>query len=182
MSIITLAAAVPEGRAFALDMQMFISVGIQLINACILAYALSRILYKPVTNILSTRAEKINGQLSKAEQDMQEAGRLREMYEAKLAEIDVERIAILDAARAEAAQNSKQLLDESRREVTGIKERAVADVQKERENLHQEMAVYILEVSMMMASKFISQTIDKETQDRIFREAIDELETVSWPH
>jgi len=179
---LTLAAALPEGRAFALDLQMFISVGIQLINACILAGALSFFLYKPVRNILQARSEKIESQLSKAETDMLEADRLKAMYSEKLEDIEKERLAILDEARAEAAQNIRQMLDDCRRDVTGIKERAFADVQKEREQLHLEMAKYILDVSMTMAGKFISHAIDQETQDRIFQEAISELETVPWQH
>jgi hypothetical protein len=43
------------------------------------------------------------------------------------------------------------------------------------------VSVHILEVSLAMAGKFVTHTIDKDVQDRMFNEAVAELEDTSWP-
>jgi len=170
----------PPGRVFGLDKDTLIGVGLQLFNAALLAVVLSRILYKPVRNFMGKRAERISSQLSQAEEGVAEANRLKAQYEQKLADIELERIEILDAAREIAVEKNKQMMEEGRKEVATLKERASADVQRERERLREEISLHILEVSLEIASKFVQHTIDKETQDRMFEETIAELEETTW--
>jgi F-type H+-transporting ATPase subunit b len=178
---IYLLAAVPDGRVFGLDQQTLISIAIMLLNAGVLAAALSFLLYKPVRAFMRQRAERIGAQLSSAEQGMAEADSLKAQYIKKLQEIETERFHVIEAAREAAAKRDTQMMNDTKREIAGLKERATADIQKERERLSDEISMYILEVSTSMAGKFVALTIDKETQDKMFREAIRELEEASWP-
>jgi len=177
---ISILAAVPEPRVFGLDQQTVISILIQLLNACVLAAVLSFLLYKPVRNFMQKRAEKIQSELDRAKDSMDEANKLKTKYEKKLREIESERVELLDKTREIAAEKSKQMTEETKKEINLLKERARTDIQRERENLKEEVGQNILEVSAAMAGKFVMCAIDKETQDKIFEETIAELEEAAW--
>jgi F-type H+-transporting ATPase subunit b len=177
-----LLSAAETGRLFGLDQQTLIGIGIQLFNAAFLAAALSFLLYQPVRNFMRNRTEKIAAQLANAETDMAEAARLKNEYESKLSAVEAERKEILDNARALASDEKNRQIQEAKKEINILRENAAANIKREEEQLKNEISLYILDVSHVMASKFVAHAIDKETQDRMYRETIAELEGAAWPN
>ncbi len=173
--------AVPDGRLFALDQQTLISALIQLFNFMILAAALGLILYKPVQKYLRGRTERIRGQLEDAQHKMAKAEALKAEYETKLNEIASERAGVLESARSEAADRSRQMLDEARLEAAAVSRRAEERVLAEEERFKLEAWQHIVEVSSLMTEKLIKSTVDSDTHQRLFEEAMTELEETPWP-
>jgi len=172
-----LLAAAPEGgRIFGLDAQTFYTVVIILFNACILCGALTFILYKPVQRYMHKRADGIRAQLAVAENAIAKADEMKALYEAKLAEIDQERGAVLAAANEQAAARSRVLLDEARVEIAAMKQRAALALQTERERVDEEIRLNIIEVATVMAGKLVANAIDEDAHTRLFDETIAELE------
>ena len=178
--IIYLQSNVPGGRVFGLDQQTLISTGIQLLNVCILAVVLGFVLYKPVRAFLQKRTEKISGQFDEARDKMAQADMLKAEYEQKLKEIDGERIKVLEEAKISAAESSQKILDESRKDAEAIRKRAEKSILMEKERLNEETRQYIIEVSALMAEKFVEQSMNPDTQDRLFDEAVARMEETSW--
>lgn len=178
--IALLSGLVPEGRVFGLDQQTLISIGIQLLNVCILAAALGFILYKPVQEFLRRRTDKISSQLKEAQEKMDQAEKLKAEYEKKLQEIDSERIKILESVRLAAAERSRHIIEEARWEATEIRRRAHENIIAERERLKEETRLHIIEIASLLAGKFIEHAIDREAQDRLFDEAMAQLEETAW--
>lgn len=172
--------AVPDGRVFGLDQQTLISIGIQLFNAVLLALVLSRLLYKPVRSFLSKRADKINAQMSRAQEDMAEAAALKARYEEKLLGVDRERQEILEAAQKLTEEKAEQSADKARKEAEAILARAQIDMAVEREKLNEEIKAQIIRVAAAMAAKYIARQIDEETQNRLLDEIMAELEDTVW--
>ncbi|NLJ57358.1 MAG: ATP synthase F0 subunit B [Tissierellia bacterium] len=172
--------AVPEGRVFGLDMQTLISIGIQLFNGIILALALGLLLYKPVKEFMRKRSEGIQGKIDNADTRMAEAQNLIQKYDAKIKDIDKERIEILEVARLEADDERKQILEEAKLEADKIKNRSLDSLSEEKKRLKEETRLYIIELSSLMAEKYIAQNIDDETQERLFDEALAQLEEAQW--
>ncbi|NLZ39200.1 MAG: ATP synthase F0 subunit B [Firmicutes bacterium] len=178
--VVYLAQAAPEGRVFGLDFQTLLQIGIQLLNAIILAVALTFILYKPVKEFLRKRTEGIQSKIVEADETMAKANELIVEYEEKLKNIDKEREEILETARLKAAEESKIILEEARREAFEIKKRSLASVAEDKERLKEETRLYIIELASLMAEKFIKQSIDAEIQDKLFEEALAQLEETPW--
>lgn len=178
--VLLMAQAVPEGRVFGLDAQTFNSAVIQLINAVILAAALGFLLYKPLKNFLHKRTERIQSQIDEADADMAEAKRLIAEYEKKLTDIEKERKEILEDARLKAADERKIILEEAGQEADEIRKRASERVLAEQEHIQEETRLYIIEIASLMAEKYITQTIDPKTQDRLFEETLAQMEDVQW--
>lgn len=173
---------VPDGRMFALDQQTLVSVGILLLNFCILAVVLSLLLYKPVQNYMRKRTERISAQVQDAQDQMAQAQTLKAEYEEKLRDIAAERAATLESARLESAERHRQMLEEARLEAAAIKQRAEESIRAQREQLRQETRLHIVEVSSLMTEKLLQKAMDSETQERLFEQALAEVEEAIWPN
>jgi len=174
------AQAVPEGRVFGLDTQTLIGIGIQLLNGIVLAVALGFILYKPVKEFLQRRAKRIQGRISEADAAMAKANALIAEYERKIEAIDKERLAIREAAGLEAAEERKKILAEARKEANEIRKRALAKIAEDRKRLEKGIRLHIIEVASLMAQKYIAQSMDAKTQERLLEEALAQLEAAQW--
>lgn len=180
-NIVTLLAqTASEGRVFGLDFQTFVDICMQLLNALILAVALTFILYKPVKKFLDDRTERIQSKIANADETMARANELIAEYESKISEIDKERLEILEEARNKAADETKLILEEARREAREIKQRSLEIVEADKKRLLEETRVYIIETASLIAKKYIAQNIDDEAQNKIFEDMIAKLEDSQW--
>lgn len=169
-----------EGYVIMLDQQTLIQVAIQIINTCILCFALSKLLYKPVTKFLNARKEKIAEQIDSAEAKLTEAEALKAEYENKLKNIEAEKNSILEKARTQAGKNSQQIIDEARKEAENIHNRAMTDIKREEEKAKDEIKKQIIEVSSIVSGKFIAAKMTEEEQNKLVDDTISDLEGVEW--
>lgn len=169
-----------EGYVIMLDQQTLIQVAIQIINTCILCFALSKLLYKPVTNFLNARKEKIAEQIDSAEAKLTEAEALKAEYENKLKNIEVEKNSILEKARTQAGKNSQQIIAEARKEAEDIHNRAMTDIKREEEKAKDEIKKQIIEVSSLVSGKFVAAKMTEEEQNKLVDDTISDLEGVEW--
>lgn len=163
-----------------LDKQMLYQIAFQLLNTIILCAVLSFLLYKPVLNFMQKRKERIQGQIDSAEEQLKSANSLKAEYENKLKEIENEKNEILDSARLRASQREKQIIEEAKKEAENLKNRAMVDIQREQEKAKDEIKKQIIEVSSLMASRFITESIDEKKQNELVDEVISDLGDVKW--
>jgi len=171
---------IPAGRLFGLDGQTLIQIVIQLLNVSLLAYVLTRLLYKPVRHFLNERTNKIQDQLEFAEEEKTKAMELRTEYEQKVRDIAREKDEILDAARKLAAEKTKEQLDAAKTEAETVKVRALKEIEMERDRVKDEIKKSIIDVSSVMTAKFLTKSIDADVHEQLFNEAIAELEEIPW--
>jgi len=170
----------PEDRVFGFDSQMVVQIIANALNVAILAGFLAYLLYKPVRDILRKRTNKIEGQLMQAEEEMQRATELRQQYEKRIEDVEREREEILSEARKFAADNERRIISDAKQEADAIRERAAQSVKVEWERAENDMRTAIIDVSAVMAEKFVSLAINKETHDRLFDETVADLEGMTW--
>jgi len=170
------------GRMFGLDMQTVWSIGLNLLHIILLAVILSWILYRPVRDLMRKRTEKIEGQLSNAAESLESANNMKATYEKKLAEIEVERIRILEAAHKQADDTSRRMIDDAKQEAKAVISRADRDAKAEMARLSDEVRLHIIDVASLMAHKFVAGSITDSDKDKLFAEALNELERTTWPN
>ena len=171
---------VPPGRPFGLDDQTLVQIVANWVNFSILVIVMAFLLYRPVRDILRKRTERIQGQLKQAEEEMAKASELKLLYEQKLGDIDREREEILVDARKLAAESGRKIVAEAKKEAEAVRERAAANVEMEWERAESDMRTAIIDVSATLAEKFVNLAINKETHDRLFAEAMSDLEGMTW--
>jgi len=178
--LLSTAAELPPGRVCGIDQATLINIVANVVNVAVLAAFLAYLLYRPVRNILNKRTTKIQGQLNQAEEELEKATELRRKYELKMEDVEREREEILGEARKVAADSSRRLIAEAKKEADTIKERAAATVEMEWERAENDMRTAIIDVSAVMSEKFVKLAINKETHDRLFEETISDLEGMKW--
>ena len=163
-----------------MDQQTLIQIIANLVNLGVLSFVLAFLLYRPIRDILRKRTERIQGQLAQAEDEMLKATEMKNLYEQKLEDVAKERDDILSEARKLAADASQRLVTEAKKEAEAVRTRAAANVEMEWERAQSEMRDVIIEVSAVMAEKFVTLAINKETHDRLFSETMADLEGMKW--
>jgi len=180
ISLAELSIEFPPDRVFAIDQQTLVQIVANVVNVTVLAAFLAYLLYRPVRNILNKRTTKIQGQLIQAEEELEKATELRRKYEQKMEDVEREREEILGEARKVAADSSRRLIADAKKEADTIRERAAATVEMEWERAENDMRTAIIDVSAVMSEKFVKLAINKETHDRLFEETISDLEGMKW--
>lgn len=174
---IVLLNAAPEPRLFGMDMQTFLQIVPHLFNFILLAVLLTFILYKPVRAFLHERANRIARELDEAEATRAAANALKEQYEQRLKTIEMERTTILEEARKLAMERRSRDLAETKTEMDALKARAMLEISSERDRVKDQVEQAIVEVSCEMAGKLLATTIDPKTHNRLFDEAMAELDS-----
>ena len=173
-------AAVPAGRVFGLDMQTLISIAIHLFNLIVLAFFVSKLLYKPVRNFLANRTARIAEQLRNAGDEMAIGERFKLEYEAKLRTIEQERDELFAQAMKNAADERSLILAKAKEDAEAIKQKAREDAEEIRTEAREGLKKFVLDASTAMAARIVTHTIDLETQDALFNQTLNDMEGSSW--
>ena len=158
-----------------LDKQFVYQLLFQLVNTAVIVAALGYVLYAPVLKFLRARQSRVAEQIDEANSEKQEALKLKEEYERKLSEIDKERENILSEAARVAYDKEVRILDYAKLEAKGITQRADAEVYLEKAKARDEMKVQIIEISSLLAEKYITKKLDDEEQKNLLDEVISNL-------
>lgn len=167
-------------RIIGLDQQTLMAWGLQMINTLVMVFVLVKLLYKPVGKFLNARVEKIKNNIMNAENKLKDADSLKVQYEEKMKNIEKERSQILEEARARATSKEREIVEAAKLEAETIKKRAILDVEREQTKAREELKGQVIEISTLMASKYIASSIDTNTQNKLLNEVISELGEVKW--
>lgn len=170
----------PEGRVFGLDTQTLVQIGVQLLNAILLAVLLTYVLYKPIKGFLDNRTNRIQSKIEKAEQAQADADELIAEYERKIKEINNERLEIMDEAQLKAEGDRQVLLNKAKEEADEVKRASLERISADRERFEKEMRVQAVDIAYLMAQKFISVNLDNESQEDYFDKMLAQMEETPW--
>jgi F-type H+-transporting ATPase subunit b len=162
-----------------LDLQNFLDAGPNLFNFVLTVVLLTWLLYKPVKKVLQARADRVESDMNDAALSKKSAGELKEMYEQKVRDIESERAAILEEARRLATERRNEMLETAKADADAVKARADKDIATEKEQVKSAVHQAIIDISADMAAKLIGATIDKKAHDKLFSEAMAELEATT---
>jgi len=146
----------------------------------ILFLILRHFLYKPVSEFLNNRKEKIRSDIEGARALKEEASSLREDYETRISLAKKESQEIIETARKRGEELKENILDEARKEAEGIKNRAIEEIHKERELAFQEIKLRAGEIGLLIASKIMKEEINLNVQGKLIDKFIDEVGNVNW--
>ena len=167
-------------RLFNLDWQLVADASLMIIAVFVLFLLMSYFLFNPARKLLNDRKEKIQGELETAKQNMEEAGRLKQEYEARLKEIDKEAEEILSETRKKALSNENQIVAQAREEAARILERARVEAELEKQKVSDEVKREIVAVAALMAGKVVAASIDTAVQNQLIDETFKEMGDKTW--
>lgn len=175
-----LSVALSSNALMSFDKKLLIDSAIYLVNICVLIFVLVKLLYNPVKKYMNDRSARIEEKIKHADNMKNEAEDLKNHYEQLISNIDKEREETLKKANAIAAERGKSIIEEAREEAEDIIQRAVAEAELEKQNATEEMKKQMIELSMLVASKFVEVSIDSDTQNKFIDEALSGWEAGIW--
>ncbi len=149
----------------------------EVVNFLVLMYLLKRFLYKPVTEMLDSRRQKIKGDLEQARRQKEEAHRLKEQHQRELNEARQKAQQIIDEAEDRGEERAQEIIAEAQDEAERIKERNLAEIEQARQEAADELRREVASISMMVASKFLREKLDEEEHEELIQQYIEDLES-----
>ena len=146
---------------------------IQVLGFLILYWVLSKFLFGPVQNMLATREEQIKSRLDEAEEKRQDMIRMRDDYEARIADIEAESRERIEEAMGQAQVARDELLSHAREQAQRIMERGHAEIQREKEKALVEIRDRVAELAVITAGQLIQRELDEPTHRQLAEEIID---------
>ena len=153
---------------------------IQIINALLLFGVLTFILFKPVTKFLNKRTENIQSSIDEAEVKLSEADKLKAEYEKQLRDIKNERNAIIGKATERAEMEGNKIVAAAREDAEEILEKTRLQIEGDKERMLEEVKAEISSLVIAVASKVIEKELDEALHQNMIQNFIDEVGDVQW--
>jgi len=138
----------------------------------IVLLVLWRFAWGPLAKGLEKREQEIANQIAEAHHGNEEARRLLQEYEKKLAASQDEVQGILDDARRRADQAGRELLDKARNEATGEHQRAVQQIEAAAAAAAKELAERSATLAVDLAGKIVRAKLDPKDHARLIQDAV----------
>lgn len=156
--------------------QLNLSFVAELIAFLILLYFFVRLLYRPLTAAMATRAENIRAGLAAAEEASKAAQEAQARTQAQLDEARVQAQEILRQAQSAAGAMREQIVQEARSEAQKVIERGQAEIVRERQAAADELRRMVADVAILAATRVVERSLDTQDNRRLVDEAIRQSE------
>ncbi|HHV61647.1 MAG TPA: F0F1 ATP synthase subunit B [Firmicutes bacterium] len=153
-----------------IDMTFFASI----INFILLVALLGVFLYRPMKKFLKEREQLISRNISEAEADRREAARLKEEYEAHVAQARREVQDIIENAVREGERARDEIVEGARNEARRIVEKAEREARMREAKAWAELRDQLIAFSILAASKVASASLDQDSQEKIIKELLND--------
>lgn len=148
----------------------------QVINFLVLVWLLKRYLYKPITEMLDKRHEKIKNEISSAENSNKEAERHRQRYEAELGKARERAQEIIEDAERRGKEKAQEIISEAKDEALRIQKRNIEEIARAKEEAMAQLKQELAAMSLMIASKYMQEELYKGQQEKLIEKYINTLD------
>ena len=147
-----------------------------LVNFLVLMGLLTFFLYRPITEMLDKREQKINNDLDQAEKHRQEAKELKEKYQAKLQKARQEAQQIVQKAEKRGKKKAREIIAEAEEDAEKFKQRKLEEIEQAKRDAVREVRDYATQLSLQTAGKFIQAEMDSSQHQQLIQQYIEELD------
>ena len=148
---------------------------ITIINIAILFFILRKILFKPVTKIMTERAKRVQNSIDQAEKDKASAQALLREYEGKLKNAEDIADEILKNAREEAAHEAQRIIAEGKAAAADIVTAARNQLDAEHQAALAKFKIEAAALVLAASSRLVSREFSGDDDRRYVNMLLDEL-------
>lgn len=146
-----------------------------LINMILTFALLRKFLFKPVKKMIDDRQAEIDGLYADAASSKKEAEAMKAEYQSQLADANAQRDAILRDAAAKAQRREEDVLAAANREADAIREKARADIVREKKQALNDVKDDISGMAVAIAEKVVEKELHTQDQEQLISSFIDRL-------
>ena len=147
---------------------------VQLLSTIILVFFVVKFFWKPIKKNIDIRREYIKNNVDQASKLKEEAEINLTTSKTKIKEATVQARRIKEEAEAEALLVRQKIIKDAELEAQRKIQLAEEQIVKEREEAEQEIREEIVSVAIEAASKIIQREINKDDNERLVKEFLDE--------
>jgi F-type H+-transporting ATPase subunit b len=147
----------------------------QLFNVILLVWLLSRLLYRPVLNMLNERTQRIQESLRDAEQVKQQLANAKRDYDAEIAKARQEAAGVLAQAQERARVQEAEIIAQARQEAERLRAEAREQALQEREQLLREVKGQVADLVTLTASRVLGAELQARGHDQLIEESLAEF-------
>lgn len=147
----------------------------QIINFLILVALLKRFLYKPITQAMSARSQRIESQLAAAASQEKDAEMEKELYLQKQQELEAQKQQWLNQARQEVEQERTKLRQQAQTEVNILRSQWGQDFAQDRQKLTREIRDRLSQQISLTTRKALSDLANANLETQIIETFIARL-------
>jgi F-type H+-transporting ATPase subunit b len=140
----------------------------------ILLLLLRRFAWGPIVEQMKKRENHISNEIETAENHRQEAEKYLEEQRVEMEKAREEAQSIIETSRKTAQEQSKEIIRESHEEASRMKDNALADITREREQAVEALRAQVGQLSVLIATKIIEKELDEEEQEKLIQEYVQE--------
>jgi F-type H+-transporting ATPase subunit b len=167
------AAAAGGGGLIDLNWTLFV----QVLNFLVLLVVLYLVAYKPLVQMLRTRAATIQQQLAEAKAAREEAQRQLADFETRLRGAQGEAAAVRERALHEAAELRERLAAEARQEAARLVEAARVEVEQSVRRAKADLRAEVGGLAIEIAERLIRKSLRDDDHQRIVQEALARMDS-----
>ena len=129
---------------------------------------------------IQKRQDMIQDNIDSSVKIKEEAQSIKERYDEKMKNAGKEAHAILESARASAAQEKQQILNQTQDEVVRLRKQAQEDIERDKRNAQKDMKEAIGSVALEISKKLLKKEVDEQEQKKYIDDFIDEAGSAKW--
>ncbi|MFP4661378.1 MAG: F0F1 ATP synthase subunit B [Halanaerobiales bacterium] len=148
----------------------------QVINFFVILFLLKRYLYDKIIDVLESRANNIENDLSTAEKTREDAEALKREYEAQLKSARDEAQNIVEAAETRARRKAREIIKEAQEKAENIKVNKMKEIEQAKKEAVEQLRNEVASISLLAASKLIQEKLDQEKHKKLIMNYIGKLD------
>ncbi len=152
----------------------------QLVNTFIMYLILKKLLFKPVTNFMEDRTNKIAKSFDDAEEAMKKGEAFKVEYEEKLSLAKEESHEIIKDASKRAEERAEEIVKKAQDEANRLMEKAHMEIEREKQKVMNELKDDISSLAILAASKVVEKDIDEKKHEGLISDFIKEVGEARW--
>lgn len=145
-----------------------------IINFLLLTVLLTFFLYRPVRKFMVDRQERIRQALEEAARNRAESAKMRQEYEARLAQASREAIDIIEKATVQGERAATEILGGARKDAKALLEQASIEASRERGAAFEAMRDQIVDLVISVAAKVTERNIGSAEDEAMIMRLIEE--------
>ncbi len=145
-----------------------------ILNFLLLTALLTFFLYRPVRKFMMDRQDRIKRSLDEAAQSRAESAKMKQEYEARLAQASREAQDIIEKAVVQGERAQAEILDAARKEAKAVLEQARAEAARERQVAFEALREDIVDLVISTAGVVAGKKVDSADDEAIVKRLLEE--------
>ena len=148
---------------------------IQLVATLVMFLIASKLLFKPVREILKKRADYVENNIKEAEKSALEASNKNKEADQNILEAKAQASLILENAKNDALVVKEQLVADAHQEVSLLKDKAYKEIEQEKQKAREEINREIVDVALLASNKILKREVNDSDNKRLVEDFIKDV-------